>query len=88
MLQTDAPIADVVEAPAMKLRMIEHWDDYEGGAERGYAGLSVFDFPAFPAVEPRYRDYARSCLRFGVNACAINNVNASVKFLERSFLSA
>ena len=33
LLQTGARITDVAEAPQVKLRMIEHWDNYEGGAE-------------------------------------------------------
>ena len=49
----------VIENPANKLRMINHWDNLDGSVERGYAGESIF-FRDQAVIEglSRIRDYA------------------------------
>ena len=68
---------DVTEAPASALRLWDLWDNLDGSVERGYAGRSIFDWSALPAiVSPRYSDYARLLASTGVNGAAFVNVNA------------
>jgi alpha-glucuronidase len=58
--------------------MLNHWDNLNGTIERGYAGRSLWQWDELPGkVSPRYADYARANASIGVNAAAINNVNAS-----------
>ncbi|MFC5471561.1 alpha-glucuronidase family glycosyl hydrolase [Cohnella suwonensis] len=80
LLQTGQRIRDlrVVENPAGKLRMIDHWDNMDGSIERGYAGRSVFfHHGAFLGNWNRIRDYARMMAAVGLNAISINNVNVN-----------
>jgi len=67
--------------PAMRRRMVDHWDNVDphhihGQVERGYAGGSLFwrDGVALDDHE-RVRAYARLLAACGVNALAVNNVN-------------
>jgi alpha-glucuronidase len=66
----------VAETPHWPLRMLDHWDNFDGSVERGYAGRSLFfrDGKVL-APGPRLEAYARLCASVGLNAVAINNVN-------------
>ena len=66
----------VSESPAYAVRMIDHWDNGDGGIERGYAGRSIF-FSDYAVTEDmtRITDYARLLSSVGINAVCINNVN-------------
>ncbi|GGF81061.1 xylan alpha-(1-_2)-glucuronosidase [Paenibacillus albidus] len=67
---------DEVVNPANKLRMINHWDNFDGSIERGYAGHSFFyKHNRFLDNPQRLRDYARMMSSVGINAIAVNNVN-------------
>lgn len=71
-------ISDVkdIQAPANGLRMLNHWDNFDGSIERGYAGRSFFyDGNAFLNDGERLRDYARLMASIGINSICINNVN-------------
>ncbi|MBF9134382.1 alpha-glucuronidase [Plantactinospora sp. S1510] len=67
--------------PAMRLRMLDHWDNVDvhhqtGQVERGYAGGSIFWRNGRPHHDPaRLRAYGRLLAASGVNAVAVNNVN-------------
>jgi alpha-glucuronidase len=67
--------------PAMRRRMVEHWDNVEihpvmGQVERGYAGGSIFwRDGARRADLTRVSAYARLLASCGVNAISVNNVN-------------
>lgn len=64
------------EAPAMKIRMLNHWDNMDGSIERGYAGLSIFyQDNQFTRDEERITRYARLLASIGINALTLNNVN-------------
>ncbi|UQZ32680.1 alpha-glucuronidase [Paenibacillus sp. PK3_47] len=77
---------DEVVHPVNGLRMINHWDNFDGSVERGYAGRSFFyDNHSFIEDMDRIRDYARLMSSTGINAIAINNVN--VHALETKFIS-
>ncbi|WP_391572579.1 alpha-glucuronidase family glycosyl hydrolase [Cohnella sp.] len=78
LMQTGQSVNDlsVIEKPAAKLRMIDHWDNMDGSIERGYAGQSIFYRNGkFIMDRKRIRDYARMMAAVGLNAISINNVN-------------
>ena len=78
---------DQVSAPKIQLRMLNHWDNPDRSVERGYAGLSIWDWPALPDVRTqRYVDYARANASIGINATVLNNVNAKAEVLTAPFL--
>ncbi|MEE6259755.1 alpha-glucuronidase [Plantactinospora sonchi] len=67
--------------PAMRLRMLNHWDNVTvdpvmGQVERGYSGGSIFwrDGALTPELS-RVRAYGRLLAASGVNAVTVNNVN-------------
>jgi alpha-glucuronidase len=67
--------------PAMRLRMVDHWDNVDvhpvmGQVERGYAGGSIFwRDGALRGELTRVRAYGRLQAACGVNAVSVNNVN-------------
>jgi alpha-glucuronidase len=90
LLQTRQPIdrLDIVSAPKLQLRVIDHWDNLNGLIERGYAGGSLWDWQRLPAVhDPRYTDYARAEASIGINGVVLNNVNASSQSLTSAYLA-
>ena len=71
--------------PDQEIRMINHWDNFDGSVERGYAGESVFYTEnRFRGDLELIRQYARLLASVGVNAISINNVN--VHKLETFFI--
>ncbi len=73
---------DIASAPAMPLRMVDHWDDPSGYVLRGYSGRSIFDWWRLPGhLDQRLIDYARAEASLGINGVVVNNVNASALFL-------
>ncbi len=88
-LQTQTLISALprTRKPSIQLRMLNHWDNTNGTIERGYAGASLWKWYELPeTLDPRYRDYARANASIGINAVALNNVNASARFLTREYL--
>ncbi len=88
-LQTNGRLRSlsVVSAPAIQLRMLDHWDNLDRSVERGYAGQSLWDWAHLPdSVSPRYRDYARANASIGINAVALTNVNANARVLTPEYL--
>ena len=76
------------ETAAMPLRMLDHWDDADGRVERGYAGRSIFDWWHLPeSLDGRMIDYARANASIGINAVALNNVNADPVFLTPRYIA-
>lgn len=78
MLQCGTLTQDIclLENPATGLRMLNHWDNMDGGIERGYAGNSIFfENNNFVTDLSRIKDYARLMASVGLNAVALNNVN-------------
>ncbi len=71
--------------PDQAIRMINHWDNFDGSIERGYAGASIYyDRNAFRRDPELIRQYARLLVSIGLNAVSINNVN--VHKLETFFI--
>ena len=73
---------NVIDAPAMPIRWIDQWDNFNGTVERGYGGRSIF------FENNKVRDdlsaageYARLLASIGINGCNVNNVNGAAPFL-------
>ncbi|HEX8623108.1 MAG TPA: alpha-glucuronidase family glycosyl hydrolase [Allosphingosinicella sp.] len=89
LIQTRRPIAglDLAEAPRLKLRILNHWDNLDRRVERGYAGASLWDWQKLPGwKDPRYADYARANASVGINGTVLNNVNANADILTPRYL--
>ena len=90
LLQThhDLDGVSMSSSPKLQWRMLNHWDNLDGTIERGYAGLSIWDWQTLPdTLSQRYVDYARANASIGINGVALNNVNASPKILTPAYLS-
>lgn len=75
------------ETPKIKNRILNHWDNLDRTVERGYAGLSLWDWGTLPEFHnPRYTDYARLNASLGINGTVLNNVNADARILTAQFL--
>lgn len=88
-LQTQNDISEISiqSAPKLEYRMVNHWDNLSRLVERGYAGLSIWDWGTLPEYkDPRYTDYARLNASIGINATTVNNVNADPRMLTDQFL--
>jgi alpha-glucuronidase len=74
-------------APSAPLRWVNEWNNLDGTIERGYGGRSIF-FAGDRVVDDlsRARAYARLLASIGVNACAVNNVNANPRVLTAAFI--
>jgi alpha-glucuronidase len=90
LMQRHEPITmlDVHDAPRLKLRVLDHWDNPDRTIERGYAGQSLWDFWRLPDyIDPRYKDYARADASVGINAVVLNNVGASSVYLTPRWIT-
>ncbi|MDX8339597.1 alpha-glucuronidase family glycosyl hydrolase [Draconibacterium sp. IB214405] len=77
----------IVENPAYKRRILNHWDNLDGTVERGYAGRSIWLWDDLPEkLNPRIIDYARANASIGINGTVLNNVNASPAILKEEYL--
>lgn len=66
--------------PAQRIRMLDHWDNFDGSIERGYAGDSIFySANRFRNDFALIREYARLLASTGINTLAVNNVNVHEK---------
>lgn len=83
-----ATAIDLISAPRIKLRMLDHWDNLDGRVERGYAGQSIWDWWNLPDDrDPRYTDYARANASIGINGTVLNNVNAKAESLTPRYIA-
>jgi alpha-glucuronidase len=88
MLQTEKSIKTlaIVEAPKIKTRINNHWDNLNGSVERGYGGKSLWNWEKLPQIEQRYIDYARANASIGINGTVLTNVNANAQILTKDYL--
>ena len=88
LLQTEQPInrLQIDQTPALKLRLLNHWDNLDGSIERGYAGKSLWVWGDLSRVSRRLLDYARANASIGINGAVLNNVNANSEFLTAKYL--
>ena len=90
LLQTHQPVdaLNIVEAPQLRHRVLDHWDNLNGSVERGYAGASLWDWHTLPGYKaPRYTDYARANASLGINGTVLNNVNANALSLTPDYIA-
>lgn len=88
-LQLQRPLADLnlLSAPRIERRLLNHWDNLDRTVERGYAGFSLWEWFYLPEIRsPRYRDYARALASVGLNGTVLTNVNANAQILTRPYL--
>ena len=79
---------NLVSAPKIERRILDHWDQLDRFIERGYAGFSLWEWFYLPDYRtPRYRDYARACASLGINGTVLNNVNADALILTPAYLT-
>ena len=89
LMQTQQPLTaiNIISAPKIKLRLLNHWDNLNRTVERGYAGFSIWDWHKLPDfIDKRYTDYARANASIGINGTVLTNVNANAVILTRSYL--
>ncbi|MBB5725500.1 alpha-glucuronidase [Sphingomonas endophytica] len=80
--------ATLTSTPKVKLRVLNHWDNLDGTVERGYAGVSLWDWWTLPDLkDPRYTDYARANASIGINGTVLNNVNAKADSLTPRYIA-
>ena len=89
LLQTQQSLAklSIASSPKLQHRVVNHWDNLNRLVERGYAGLSLWDWGTLPEHKSqRYEDYARINASLGINGTVINNVNSDPRILSDQFL--
>ena len=83
-------LENVRSVPDQAFRMLNHWDNFDGSVERGYAGESIFyKDNQFRHNYDTIREYARLLASVGMNALTINNVNVHKKetfFITETYL--
>lgn len=89
LLQTEQSLQNtsIYSSPKLQHRIVNHWDNVNRLVERGYAGLSLWDWGTLPEYKStRYTDYARINASLGINGTVINNVNADPRLMSDQFL--
>ena len=89
LLQTHQPIASLKleSRPKLRHRILNHWDNLNRHVERGYSGLSIWNWHTLPGyIDQRYIDYARANASIGINGTVLTNVNANALVLTRPYL--
>ncbi len=81
------PHFELTENPAYNLRILNHWDNPDRTIERGYAGMSLWNWEELPGtLSDKYKVYARANASIGINTTVLNNVNASPQILSNKYL--
>ncbi len=89
LLQTHQSIQNlnITSVPKIQNRILNHWDNLNRHVERGYAGLSIFNWHTLPDyIDQRYIDYARANASIGINGTVLTNVNANALVLTKDYL--
>lgn len=89
LLQTQQSLASlrIVSSPRTQFRLLNHWDNLDRYVERGYAGISLWNWHTLPGyLDKRYTDYARANASIGINGTVLTNVNANATVLTRPYL--
>ena len=77
----------IVSVPKIQHRVLNHWDNLNRHVERGYAGISIWNWHTLPDyIDPRYVDYARANASIGINGTVLTNVNANALVLTKPYL--
>ena len=89
LLQTGISMSNlrITSKPEIQHRILNHWDNLDRYVERGYAGISIFNWHTLPGyIDKRYIDYARANASIGINGTVLTNVNASAYILTPDHL--
>lgn len=89
LLQMQQPInhLNITSIPKIQNRILNHWDNLNRTVERGYAGLSLWNWHTLPDyIDQRYIDYARANASIGINGTVLTNVNANALVLTKEYL--
>jgi alpha-glucuronidase len=89
LMQSNKPISSLViqSSPTLQLRLLNHWDNLNRHVERGYAGISIWNWHTLPDYkDKRYKDYARANASIGINGVTVTNVNANALVLTKPYL--
>ena len=89
LLQTGHDISDlsISSNPKISNRVLNHWDNLNRYVERGYAGISIWNWHTLPGyIDQRYIDYARANASIGINGTVLTNVNANAVVLTPMYL--
>ena len=81
------PGMDLSEKPFYDLRILNHWDNLDDTVERGYAGLSMWEWTAPEIPEERIRHYGELCASIGLNGSVLNNVNSNPLVLDAEHIA-
>ena len=81
------PGMDLQEKPFYDLRLLNHWDNLDDTVERGYAGLSMWEWTAPEIPEARIRHYGELCASVGLNGAVLNNVNSNPLILDAEHIA-
>ena len=71
------PVPGTHDETPVGMRAVSQWDNLDRTIERGYAGLSFFDWTNATRFADRQEAYARLLCACGVNTVFLNNVNAA-----------
>lgn len=78
----------IQSSPKIQHRILNHWDNLDRSVERGYAGLSLWEWDTLPEyIYPRYIDYARANASLGINGTVLNNVNSDPRIMTEQYLN-
>ena len=89
LLQTHQSIQqlNIVSTPKIQNRILDHWDNLNRTVERGYSGISIWNWHTLPGyIDQRYIDYARANASIGINGTVLTNVNANALSLTKEYL--
>ena len=81
------PGIDLSGKPFYDIRVLNHWDNLDDTVERGYAGLSMWEWTAPEIPEERIRRYGELCASIGLNGSVLNNVNANPSILDAEHIA-
>ncbi|MGZ3845247.1 MAG: alpha-glucuronidase family glycosyl hydrolase [Flavisolibacter sp.] len=89
LLQTHQNLGNlnITSSPKIQNRILDHWDNLNRTVERGYAGISIWNWHTLPDyIDQRYVDYARANASIGINGSVLTNVNANALVLTHDYL--
>lgn len=78
---------DLREKPAYEYRILNHWDNMNDSVERGYAGLSMWEWTADDIPAERIHKYGQLCASVGINGSVLNNVNSNPVVLDEEHIT-
>lgn len=81
------PGMDVREKPYYEYRILNHWDNLDDTVERGYAGLSMWEWTAPEIPAERIHHYGKLCASVGLNGAVLNNVNSNPLILDSEHIA-